>query len=42
MFVHTFRFMTICTEVNTAIELTVPVWEGSQIWCKSAQFSAEA
>lgn len=38
--------MSICTPVNTVMrisfkELTAPVWEDSQIWCKSAQFSAE-
>lgn len=46
MLTHTFRLLSICIPVNTAAkfsskELTAPVWEDSQIWCKSAQFSAE-
>jgi len=45
MLAHTFRLFSICAPVNTVKfsfkELTAPVWEASQIWCKSTQFSAE-
>lgn len=43
---HTFRLLSMRTPVNSAgrfsfKELTAQVWEDSQIWCRSAQFSAE-
>lgn len=46
MLMHTFRLLSICTPVNTVARfsfkgLAAPVWEDSQIWHKSARFSAE-